>query len=181
MDTQTPTDPRDRATAGQDTGDVPARQSPVRTRHLLPKHTREMETCGHPPAGSHLPARTDSESPREGAAVTILLTYARDRFPRGEIVIRNLYRLDDDTVEQDRSRRVYPREQTHYFIAELWDLLYEHIAAADQVHPSSMVIRLEIPQQIGLIYRYTRAVAEVAAAEFGALVAGTAPDLAYAS
>jgi len=199
MDAQTLTDILDRAENGETTDDdIPVLHRLMGTRHYLPgrarafvQHLRQgiesdpdaLETLDAGPSEQARPmeGRLEYDSPREGSAVTILLTFSCDRFPRGEIVIRNHYRLDGGTVERDRSRRVYSQEQPRYFIEELWALLFEHIAAADQYHPSSILIRLQIPHRIGPVYRYTRAVAEVAATEFGALVAGTAPDLAHAS
>jgi len=199
MDIQTLTDILDRAADGEATEeDIPILRRIMGTKHYLPRRTRAwiwhlrreaaaehnaLESLGadSPEQADAQEGRLETESPREGCAATILVTYSRDRYPRGEIIIRNHYRLDDDSVEQDRSRRVYPREQLSYFIEELWALLFEHIATADQYQPTSILIRLEIPHQIGPVYRYTRAVAEIAAAEFGALVAGTAPDLTFAS
>ena len=141
------------------------------TRHFLPKRAhaelrrmREMQ------------GRNVSESPRVGSAVTILITYTCDRYPRGELVIQNHYRLDDGITEHDRSRRVYLREQTRYLLQELWELLFEHAAIASQYHPTSTIIRLELPQGLGATHTHVRAVAEAVAFECRAMVAGTAPN-----
>ena len=114
---------------------------------------------------------------RTGSAATVAIKYVRERlYTRGELVLQTIYRLEDGNTDQDRSRRIHVAEQISHFICNLWELLFDQVAAAAQYDPATIAIHLDLPDQLGDTRLYTRTVAEIVAAELHAVVTGTAPN-----
>ena len=148
----------------------------MRTHHYLPQRAqafagRLAETQAE---GRHY---QDTGSRRAGSAATVAITYVRERlYTRGELILQTIYRLEEGGTDQDRSRRLHVAEQTSHFICNLWDLLFDQVAAAAQYDPTTIAIQLDLPEQLGDTRRYVRTVAELVAYELRAVVTGTAPN-----
>ena len=114
---------------------------------------------------------------RTGSAATIAIRYVHERFyTRGELILQTIYRLEDGGIDQDRRRRIHVAEQVSHFISNLWELLFDQVAAAAQYDPATIAIHLDLPDGLGDTRLYTRTVAEIVAAELRAVVTGTAPN-----
>jgi len=148
----------------------------MHTHHYLPQ--RAQAFAGRP-AETQVDGRhyEDTPSRRVGSAATVATKYVRDRlYTRGELILQMLYCLDDGGTDQDRSRRIHVAEQVSHFICNLWDLLFNQVAAAAQYDPATIAIHLDLPDQLGDTRLYVRTVAELVAYELRAVVTGTAPN-----
>ena len=115
--------------------------------------------------------------PRHQADATVTVTLSKSRFPRGEIVIGRTYQLPDGTRETSEPTRVYLEEQISPAVRNLWEALFDETATAAQAAPKTLSIQLQIPDLSATWRCRLRALAEIAAYEFGATLKGTAPYL----
>jgi len=148
-----------------------------------------------PPGGSpeHAPTtaprsgfhRASIWTRREGAAATVVITCSRSRYALGEVVVQTTYRLADGAVgtagttgavDVDDSHRVYLGNPTGPVIEEIWELLFDEAARAQQFKPSSISIRL-IPKEFTTCWEIRlRTIAQITARELKVVVKGTVED-----
>ena len=128
-----------------------------------------------PRSGTHRP---DIWTRRVGAGATVAISCSRSRYALGEVVVQTTYRLTDGTgaVDVGDSRRVYLGNPTGRVIEEIWELLFDETARAQQFNPSSVSIRLS-PEGFPTYWEIRlRTIAQIAARELEVVVKGTAAD-----
>jgi len=132
-----------------------------------------------PRSGTH---RANIWTRREGAVATVAISCSRRRYALGEVVVQTTYQLVDvhgaggggGAVDVDDSRRVYLGNPTGRVIEEIWELLFDETARAQQFNPSSVSIRLS-PEGFPTYWEIRlRTIAQIAARELEVVVKGTA-------
>ena len=132
-----------------------------------------------PRSGFH---RTDIWTRREGTDATVAISCSRSRYALGEVVVQTTYRLADGTggadgaVDVDNSRRVYLGNPTGRVIEDIWELLFDETARAQQFDPSSVSIRLSPKEFTSCWAIRLRTIAQITSRELGVVVKGTAED-----
>jgi hypothetical protein len=136
---------------------------------------RELTPCpaSSPREEAH---HRDATSQRVGSAAVVAVNFVRDRYARGEVQVQASYRLRGGGCSTDRATRVGIGDCAAPFIRELWTVVFDAVALAQQFEPDSVVIKLNC-RDLGDPWRqFVRATAEITALELRVLVAGTAPD-----
>ncbi len=143
-----------------------------------PPGASPVRTPTAPRSGFH---RTDIWTRREGTDATVAISCSRSRYALGEVVVQTTYRLADGTgadgaVDVDDSRRVYLGNPTGRVIEDIWELLFDETARAQQFDPSSVSIHLTPEGFITCWEIRLRTIAQITARELKVVVKGTATD-----
>ncbi|MCD6286066.1 MAG: hypothetical protein J7M39_09165 [Anaerolineae bacterium] len=129
-----------------------------------------------PRSGTH---RANIWTRREGTVATVAISCSRSRYALGEVVVQTTYRSVAGTGgadDVDDSHRVYLGNPTGRVIEEIWELLFDETARAQQFHPSSISIRLT-PKEFTTCWEIRlRTIAQITAWELKVVVKGTATD-----
>ncbi len=118
---------------------------------------------------------SDSFNPRVGSQATVALTFVRDRYPRGEFLIRTTYRLPDGSVSADEGRRIRLSADYAPLIHELWDVGFDEVARALQNGPAVVRLAVACANLEAFWSETVRTVAIIIGYELNIVVTGTAP------
>lgn len=120
--------------------------------------------------------RLDLSNRRTDAVAVLDVSYEPGRYRQGEIGARMMYHLRGGGRESDEGHRVYLGNPTGPVIRDLWHMVFDEVAFAQQYGVRTVVIRLDLAEMPEPWARRVRAVAEIVACELDALVRGTSLD-----
>jgi len=140
-----------------------------------PRGSPEHTPTTAPRSGFH---RANIWTRREGSAATVAISCSRSRYALGEIVVQTTYRLAAGTgaVDVGDSHRVYLGNPTGRVIEEVWELLFDETARAQQFNPGSISIRLTPKEFTTCWETRLRTIAQITARELKVVVKGTLED-----
>lgn len=113
---------------------------------------------------------------RHDAVAVLDVGYEPGRYRQGEVGARMTYHLRGGGLERDEGHRVYLGSATGPVIRDLWHMVFDEVALAQQYGVRTVVIRLDLTEMPEPWARRVRAVAEIVACELDALVRGTSLD-----
>ena len=147
-----------------------------------PRGSPEYAPTTAPRSGCH---RTNIWTRREGAVATVAISCSRSRYALGEVVVQTTYRLvggaagtsgANRAVDIGDSHRVYLGNPTGRVIEDIWELLFDETARAQQFNPTSISIRLT-PEEFTICWEIRlRTIAQITSRELDVVVKGTATD-----
>ena len=125
------------------------------------------------PAGSSAP---ETDPRYDSIATTHLALATSNRYREGELIIYNSY--STGPAWDDPIHRLHLCPQHRRLATALWQVLFDATAGASHHYPHAIIISIELPAVFPHNTRLQcETVATIVAAEFHALLTGTAPSI----